>query len=79
VSYRESEGTIEDRFHSIATHPASEATREAVVGEAVNKKGRLGAAVLVGPRLVLLAADAVFEVGIGTHWPSLATVRILLL
>ncbi len=53
--------TIRDRFPSIATHPASEATREAVVGEVASKKGRLGAAVLVAPRVVLLAADAMFE------------------
>ncbi len=31
------------------------------MGEAVNEKGRLGGAVLVGPRVVLLAADAMFE------------------
>jgi hypothetical protein len=59
--YNDSEGTIKDRFQNIATHPASEATRKAVVGAAFNKKGRLGAAMLVAPRLVLLTADAMFE------------------
>jgi hypothetical protein len=44
-----------------ATRPACEATRETVVGEVVDKTGRRGGAVLVAPRLALLAADTLYE------------------
>ncbi len=49
-----------DSFHSLATRPASEASREAVVGEVIAGDARLGGAVLVAPRLALLAADALY-------------------
>ncbi len=41
--------------------PASEANRDAVLGEVVDKNGRRGGAVLVAPRLALLTADTWYE------------------
>jgi hypothetical protein len=48
-------------LYNKAARPACEATREAVVGEVVDKRGRRGGAVLVAPRLALLAADTLYE------------------
>jgi hypothetical protein len=51
---------LHNTLYRHACRPASEANRQAVVGQVVDKTGRRGGAVLVAPRLVILAEDTLY-------------------